>query len=217
MWLPIFSFFIALGVSSSQQINSQAQLIQTTEPPVRYALLLRELTSVTNRRKALESQLAAYKHQHDLLSRELQAQKVGCHCNSSTIAFTAHLNRDVKVFGVDQPYPFEEVTLNEGNGYDARHSQFRAPVAGLYRFVVTLATQSGYRVSADMMLNDKIIVKLQSGTSNYFSSATNGIYLQLNAGDDVWVQHDHSISDSNYLFQQEGLLSTFSGYLISRQ
>jgi len=106
--------------------------------------------------------------------------------------------------------------LCAGNGYDVRHAQFRTPVNGIYQFYVSMATRSGYTVAVDIMLNGSPVVKMRTGNDNQFNTATNSIILKLSQGDDVWVEHDTSITDSNRLFHDEGKLSTFSGHLVSR-
>ncbi|KAH3880107.1 hypothetical protein DPMN_004020 [Dreissena polymorpha] len=66
------------------------------------------------------------------------------------------------------------------------------------------------------MLNGNPVVKLRTGNQNQVNSATTGVTLTLNAGDDVWVQHDHAIADSNRLFYDEGFLTTFTGHLVNK-
>jgi hypothetical protein len=132
------------------------------------------------------------------------------------VAFTAHLDKDITVLGVDQPVPFDNVTLNEGNAYDARHAQFRAPFNGTYQFFASLTNNAGYTLAASFMLNGSPVIKIRTANDNQFHTATNGLLLHMRKGDDLWVQHAHSISDSNRLYHGEGLLTTFSGYIVSK-
>lgn len=75
MWIRIVSILCVVFASSGQQFNLQAQALGTTEPPVRYALLLRELEAVTNGRKSLQTQLTAYQQQYNMLYQQILAQK----------------------------------------------------------------------------------------------------------------------------------------------
>lgn len=126
------------------------------------------------------------------------------------------MDKDVGILGADQPLPFDNVTLNLGNAYDARHAQFRAPVDGIYEFHVTLSTNAGYTVAATVMLNARPVVNIRTGNPNQFNSATNAVVLHMTTGDDLWIQHSHNISDSNRLYYGEGYLTTFSGHLVAR-
>lgn len=140
-----------------------------------------------------------------------------CTCfNRSSLAFTAHLDKDITVLGADQPIPFDNVSLNLGGAYDARHAQFRSPVAGTYTFHITLTTNAGYTLAAVVLLNGNPVVKIRTGNDNQFNTASNSVVLHMDAGDDLWIQHDHDISDSNRLFYGEGFLTSFTGHLISR-
>lgn len=140
-----------------------------------------------------------------------------CTCfNRSALAFTAHLDKDISILGGDQFLPFDNVTLNLGNAYDGRHSQFRAPVDGTYEFHATLSTNAGYTLAADIMLNGNPVVKIRTGNDNQFNTANNAIVVHMMAGDDLWIQHDHDISDSNRLYYGEGFLTSFSGHLVAR-
>lgn len=132
------------------------------------------------------------------------------------MAFTAHLDKDITVLGIDQAIPFDNVTLNAGNAYDARHAQFRAPFNGTYQFFATLTNNAGYQLAAQFMLNGSPVVKIRTANDNQFHTATNGMAIHMQAGDDLWVQHAHSITDSNRLYHGTGLYTTFSGYLITR-
>ena len=140
-----------------------------------------------------------------------------CTCyNRSALAFTAHLDKDITVLGANQAIPFDNVTLNLGGAYDGRHSQFRAPVAGTYEFHMTLSTNAGYQLAADVMLNGKPVVKIRTGNDNQFNTATNAVILHMNTGDDMWVQHSQNITDSNKLYYGEGFLTSYSGHLVAR-
>ncbi|XP_052778373.1 caprin-2-like [Mya arenaria] len=213
--------WISLAVTVFGQFSVLAQTAtvssQTDSSAVRYSLLLKELATVTEGRATLTRQLSQYQESYLTLRDKIAVKKAACMCfNTTAVAFTAHLDEDITVLGADQPIPFRNVTLNEGNAYDARHAEFRAPVNGTYQFYVTISTRAGYQVVADIMLNGTPVVKLRSGNDNQVNTVTNGVALNMKAGDDLWVQHDHSISDSNRLFKDEGLLTTFSGHLVNR-
>lgn len=154
---------------------------------------------------------------HELYVDVLFSFTAACRCfNNYAVAFTAHIDKDITTLGIDQPVPFDNVTLNEGNAYDSRHAQFRAPFNGTYQFYASLTSNAGYLLAAEFLLNGSPVINIRTGNDNQFHTATNGLVIHMNAGDDLWVQHAHSPSDSNRLFHGEGLLSTFSGYLVDK-
>ena len=140
-----------------------------------------------------------------------------CSCsNDSAVAFTAFLNKNVLTFGIQQPVPFDNVTLNYGNAYDTRQEAFTAPVDGIYQVSVTIATNAGYTLVVDILHNRSLLAKLRTGNDNQWHTATNNIIVRMKKGDDIWVEHDKTTSDSNRLYYGSGMITTFSGYLVHR-
>lgn len=110
--------------------------------------------------------------------------------------------------------PFDNVTLNLGNFYDTRHSTFTAPVDGIYQVYVTVATNAGYQLVVDILHNNNLLAKLRTGNANQWNTATNTVIARMKKGDDIWVQHDKTTSDSNRLYYGDGMITSFSGYRI---
>ena len=108
------------------------------------------------------------------------------------------------------------MTLNSGSGYDTRDAAFTAPVDGIYQIFVTIASNAGYKLVMDIMHNRTPLTKLRTGNENYWHSATNGVIVRMKKGDDIWVEHDRTTTDSNRLYYMDGMITSFSGYLIHK-
>ncbi|KAK3600628.1 hypothetical protein CHS0354_031542 [Potamilus streckersoni] len=145
------------------------------------------------------------------LQTERQQAQCGCTNNSSPFAFSAALSSTISNLGQRQQVVFDKVINNVGNGYDARHGTFTAQVAGVYEFSVTILSNGGNFIGAEIVKNGEPVAKARTGDASYYTMGTNIVTLQLQKSDDVWVEHI-SETDSNKLEGQ--LFTTFSGYLI---
>ncbi|KAK3609820.1 hypothetical protein CHS0354_029860 [Potamilus streckersoni] len=145
------------------------------------------------------------------LQTERQQALCGCTNNSSPFAFSAALKNNISNLGQRQQVVFDRVINNIGNAYDARHGTFTAQVAGVYEFSVTVLSQGGNFIGAEIVKNGEPVAKARTGDASYYTMGTNIVTLQLQKGDDVWIEHI-SETDSNKLEGQS--FTTFSGHLI---
>ena len=128
--------------------------------------------------------------------------------NGPDIAFTARLGKDIQL-GQHQPVDFDVVITNQGNAYDARHGEFRAPVNGLYHFSATVMSLPGKPLYCQIVRNGAPLIWLHGiATNNGVGSAD--VNLVLSAGDMVWVRKD----DNAIPYTIHAIWSSFSGHLI---
>uniref|UniRef100_A0A3P9KC69 C1q domain-containing protein n=1 Tax=Oryzias latipes TaxID=8090 RepID=A0A3P9KC69_ORYLA len=111
-------------------------------------------------------------------------------------------------FDADKTLEFKKVVTNIGNGYDPETGIFTAPVKGLYYFRVTGIAGSNGELNAGLKKNGQNMFAIyqKAGTQ---AGATNGMALELEQGDRVYVQiwPNMSIAD-------QSRLSTFTGFLV---
>ncbi|XP_077409749.1 complement C1q tumor necrosis factor-related protein 3-like [Vanacampus margaritifer] len=112
-------------------------------------------------------------------------------------------------FNTDTVLVFKRVVTNVGGGYDVNTGVFTAPVKGLYFVTFTAAAGSEGGLNA-AVIKDGVNMFAIYDSQNKFSSATNGMALQLDVGDKLWV----TLWANQRIFDQSRL-STFSGFLIS--
>ncbi|XP_077443209.1 complement C1q tumor necrosis factor-related protein 3-like [Stigmatopora argus] len=104
---------------------------------------------------------------------------------------------------------FKRVVTNVGGGYDIDTGIFTAPVKGLYFVTFTGASPESGRMNAAVMKNGVNMFAIFDN-KNKASSATNGMALELNAGDKVSVT-----LWANMVVYDQSRLTTFSGFLIA--
>ncbi|XP_057679298.1 complement C1q-like protein 2 [Corythoichthys intestinalis] len=104
---------------------------------------------------------------------------------------------------------FKRVVTNLGGGYDANTGIFTAPVKGLYFVTLTGASSSDGGFNAAVMKEGVNMFAIYDN-KNKFSSATNSMALELNAGDKLSVT-----LWANQVAYDQSRLTTFSGFLIS--
>ncbi|XP_037100620.1 complement C1q tumor necrosis factor-related protein 3-like [Syngnathus acus] len=103
---------------------------------------------------------------------------------------------------------FKRVIHNVGNGYDSNTGIFTAPVKGLYFIMFNGNVGNSGALNAAVIKNGVNMFAIYD-TQGTFSSATNGMPLELEQGDKVWV----TLWPNKSIFDQSRL-TTFSGFLI---
>ncbi|KAL3852115.1 hypothetical protein ACJMK2_015798 [Sinanodonta woodiana] len=173
--------------------------------------LLTLISEENSLRADLEREAAQLSSEIRQLQIERQQAQCGCTNNTSPFAFSAALSSTISNLGQRQQVVFDKVINNVGNGYDARHGTFTAQVTGVYEFSVTVLSSGGNFIGAEIVKNGEPVAKARTGDASYYTMGTSIVTLQLQKGDDVWVDHI-SETDSNKLEGQS--FTTFSGYLI---
>ncbi|KAL3852120.1 hypothetical protein ACJMK2_015803 [Sinanodonta woodiana] len=173
--------------------------------------LLSLISEENTLRTDLEREAAQVTAEIRQLQSERQQAQCGCTNNTSPFTFSAALSSTISNLGQRQQVVFDKVINNVGNAYDARHGTFTAQVAGVYEFSISVLSSGGSFIGAEIVKNGEPVAKARTGDASYYTMGTNIVTLQLQKGDDVWVEHINE-SDSNKLEGQS--FSTFSGHLI---
>nr|XP_057937040.1 complement C1q tumor necrosis factor-related protein 3-like [Doryrhamphus excisus] len=111
-------------------------------------------------------------------------------------------------FNTDTTLVFKRVVTNVGNGYDVNTGIFTAPVKGIYFIIFTASVGNSGAMNAAVLKNGVNMFAVYD-TRGTHGSATNGMTLELEAGDKLWV----TLWVNKSTFDQSRL-STFSGFLI---
>nr|XP_022292085.1 uncharacterized protein LOC111103252 [Crassostrea virginica] len=109
---------------------------------------------------------------------------------------------------------FPKVITNVGNGYNPSDGVFTAPRAGVYVFFVNVQSYDTKYIYVDIVLNGSTKVRTMAFSYNghgYNEAGPNLAVLSLQTGDRVWVKHHKG---NGYWTNSDGLITTFSGFLI---
>ncbi|XP_066283083.1 complement C1q-like protein 3 [Branchiostoma lanceolatum] len=131
------------------------------------------------------------------------------------VAFSA-----VRTTGLEKPssntvLTYDIILSNVGGAYNQETGKFVATAGGVYFFTFTGMTpnvaHSNYFVR--LMKNGIKMVGLHenNGGQSHYQSSSNSAILQLQPGDEVWVELD---SHSRSLYSDGNRFLTFSGFLI---
>ncbi|KAJ8302276.1 hypothetical protein KUTeg_021263 [Tegillarca granosa] len=129
------------------------------------------------------------------------------------VAFTALKSASTSSDGVIR---FENVLLNEGNGYNSATGEFTAPTDGVYVFSWTILTKETEAIAADLYLGSsrkaRLFADARGGTTSNSmdDSASNTIAIRLTRGQKVSIRVD-SVWDN---FVDGNNWSSFSGHRI---
>ncbi|XP_052683655.1 complement C1q tumor necrosis factor-related protein 3-like [Crassostrea angulata] len=129
-------------------------------------------------------------------------------CQGKAIVFHALLAKRLKNVPKDTIIKFENVEINQGNGYNPATGKFTAPVDGLYSFLWTYHIPKS-EVYLYGYVNGKIRASIGSMPSNWQN--TSGHFIgKLKKGDQFWIASFHGTAPlihENYTY--------LSGYKIN--
>lgn len=107
---------------------------------------------------------------------------------------------------------FDDVILNEGNGYQHIRRQFIAPKSGIYFFSVSILCDNFSNADASIVKNGQELGRMICWTTpdKQYDQSSNTIATHLVTGDEVWVRYE---------MQNTGEIwghghTTFSGFLV---
>ncbi|XP_052765494.1 caprin-2-like [Mya arenaria] len=108
---------------------------------------------------------------------------------------------------------YKTVETNQGNGYSSTSGKFTAPTRGLYLFFMHTCTPSNkFDVLRIVKEGSVLIASVQRDNNNHVCSSSQA-FVQLYAGDAVWVKCSSGSSDRQ-LFEDSIRWTSFGGALI---
>jgi len=140
---------------------------------------------------------------------------------SNHIAFTAYLDHIADHLGIGQIVVYNQILINDGNGYNKYTGIFTAPVTGTYFFSFTILvthTATNVRLVKDgEQLVGAVVYSSNEllPTSSYHpvsDQSSNSVVVQLNAGQSVWVEA-YAFADTEIDGYPGFRFVSFSGFL----
>ena len=106
------------------------------------------------------------------------------------VAFTAIKVAGQANLGINQNIVFENVILNEGEAYHAKHDICIALATGMYIFTTTLlrSPQSTY-FHGQQVHNGAVVTKLHGSNLDVWNQGSQSVFLKVNAGEEVRVRN----------------------------
>ncbi|XP_071187832.1 complement C1q-like protein 2 [Salvelinus alpinus] len=126
------------------------------------------------------------------------------------VAFSASLSESKGPNSDDVILVYKHVFNNIGEAYSPVTGIFRAPVNGVYYFTYTAFTTSSKGRRVSLFKNELLMVTVTDDVSDSEDGGSNGVTLQLDAGDEVYTR---LVAEFN-VFDDKNHHSTFSGFLL---
>lgn len=172
-----------------------------------------EIWFLRNQIQQLRRDLAAQKVMNAELRTELHLSRYRRATNCSNphrpVVFQARLSSTIYPLGSNQIFTYDSTVINEGNAYDTLTGMFEANVGGLYQFMATMWSNSGYNVDFQMIYNGAEVCAGRTTTTNQSMGVCSAI-LQIPDGGRVFVRHKGT--SGNYALG--GNYAEFAGHLI---
>ncbi|CAC5359554.1 unnamed protein product [Mytilus coruscus] len=156
------------------------------------------------------------KQVHVLTAVVLQVTKPLFSISGNAVVFSALLSHNLVNVPNGQVIIFDKTSVNVGNGYVTQTGIFRAPVAGVYQFTLTIG---GHVVNthANILHNGNIIGHLYADPfrDGQYDRATLTLALYLDIGDEVWTVDPDGQNNQVIIGSNAGMpVSIFTGHLI---
>ncbi|XP_055723681.1 complement C1q tumor necrosis factor-related protein 3-like [Salvelinus fontinalis] len=142
-----------------------------------------------------------------------QTCQSGIYCRQ--VAFAASISNvgHIGPFNTEITLTYKNVYTNIGSAYNPSTGIFTAPVRGVYYFRFSGHNSSSRPMGLRLMNNGEQMITVYNHVSgNRHETATNGISLQLNVGDHVYMQ----LWANTWIFDNSNNHSTFIGHLLFR-
>ncbi|CAB1346410.1 unnamed protein product [Coregonus sp. 'balchen'] len=126
------------------------------------------------------------------------------------VAFSASLAESKGPNSEDVILAYKHVFNNVGDAYSPVTGVFRAPVKGVYYFTYTAFTAKSKKRRVSLFKNTQLMVTVTDDVSDSEDGGSNGVTLQLDAGDEVYTR----LMEGFHIFDDNNHHSTFTGFLL---
>uniref|UniRef100_A0A3B3UT00 C1q domain-containing protein n=1 Tax=Poecilia latipinna TaxID=48699 RepID=A0A3B3UT00_9TELE len=167
---------------------------------------------VSSRQKEIETKLRNTQREMEVLKSQVQGK-------SNKVVFGASISvgGNIGPFNTHTTLIYKKVYVNTGSFNPAAAKLitairiFTAPVRGVYYFSFSGHNHSSKPMGLQLMKNGGYVVtSYNHAAGNHYEAATNGMTLQLEVGDQVYMR----LVQNTWIFDNMHNLSTFIGLLL---
>jgi hypothetical protein len=135
--------------------------------------------------------------------------------NVNHVGFTAFLTTDVNSLFTYLIVPFDNVIINDGQGFDTSRYMFTCPVSGMYLFSSAIYSLHQNRLEVEIVKEGAMLFRVYAvGTCEYPLTPDQGFnsgIVRCNAGERVWAR---IYQYSSFAMFPSSKYSSFSGQLL---
>ena len=131
--------------------------------------------------------------------------------NGRKVIWSVHQNSSMS--GQYNPFPFNVVSVNIGNGWKTANNTFVAPYSGVYQLHMTATAQSLLKVDYKLWWKGIVYASIYTGTTvhNGPETKSRSIMVEASAGDTFFI----STTAATNLYSSAFNLISFGGFLVS--
>ena len=127
------------------------------------------------------------------------------------VAFSAYLSHRLKNLSIGHVLKLDQISLNEGNGYNKYTGVFTVPVSGVYLLTYSIeAHTTDHALEIELVVNNRNMGTLKTVT---YTATSKTIITRLSTGQSVWLETAYTANvsiDSN----SNNKFTAFSGVLL---
>ncbi|XP_052706001.1 complement C1q-like protein 4 [Crassostrea angulata] len=182
--------------------------------------ILQKLKTLEEEVSTLKQRLKSCQNGHNEFSKsntEFRERRFVLQGQGSQIAFHAQLTHNIENLGIHQAILFDNVLLNEGNGYSIYEGEFIAPVSGLYVFAWTISSGDRTCMKYDVVKNSVVLTYHISDAANHIDWAVSSgtVVTRMYTGDRVWIRVSDFLTCSHTVYGTGYGTSLFAGFLLN--
>ena len=128
------------------------------------------------------------------------------------IAFNVYNNLTITAPTSPQPFPFSNVQVNEGGGWNSFNNTFTAPASGIYVLSYTTACTANIITKFYLFINNTPMFNAEVSDTAHegVDMATRCLVIGLDKGQSIWITGDETQS-----YGSQYQMSSFKGFYIS--
>ena len=122
------------------------------------------------------------------------------------------VHRNMSCSGYRNPFTFNDILLNEGNGWNYKTNKFYVRHSGIYQLHLTATSSDGLGLNYQLMYNNKIYASILRESIDGDETRSRSIMIHASPNDTFHI----AVTNQTKLYSNKYRLISFTGFLLYR-